>query len=48
MLPRVDLSLDRAVVLFQDGIQVRHRPVPNSSSSAPSALSRMIAGGFAL
>ena len=28
MLTRVDPSLDRAVVLFQDVIQVRHRPVP--------------------
>ena len=27
MLTRVDPSLDRAVVLFQDVIQVRHRPV---------------------
>ena len=28
MLTRVDPSLDRAVVLFQDIIQVRHRPMP--------------------
>jgi len=28
MLTRVDQALDRAVVLFQDVIQVRHRPVP--------------------
>jgi hypothetical protein len=28
VLTRVDPSLDRTVVLFQDVIQVRHRPVP--------------------
>jgi hypothetical protein len=28
MLTRVDSSLDRAVVLFEDVIQVRHRPLP--------------------
>jgi hypothetical protein len=28
MLTRVDSSLDRPVVLFQDVIQVRHRPLP--------------------
>jgi hypothetical protein len=28
MLTRVDPSLDRPVVLFQNVIQVRHRPVP--------------------
>jgi hypothetical protein len=30
MLTRVDPSLDRAVVLFQDVIQVWHRPVPTA------------------
>src|SRR6516225_7546985 len=48
MLTRVDSSLDRPVVLFQDVIQVRHRPLPTVSSGAPSALSRTIAGGYAL